>query len=152
MFFNQGAIVATAKYRMQGDTAGWRVQVWVSFGLALLACGVGVLRLPSQELDRAFLAVGFFFCLFTCFAVAKLLRDNREGQVDTSGWVLTVWVAFAAALSLTGWGLWRMAIMEWQKGYLLVCWLFLVSATFTLAKTIRDQHEANPPARGDLPE
>ncbi len=138
--------------QMQRDTGAWRVQVWVSFGLALLASGVGVLWLPSQELDRAFLAIGFFFCLFTCFAVAKLQRDNRHRQVDTSGWVMTVWVAFAAALTLTGWGLWRMALVEWQKGYMLVCWLFLVSTTFTLAKTIRDQHEAEQLERAPLPE
>ncbi|MET0333797.1 MAG: YiaA/YiaB family inner membrane protein [Rhizobacter sp.] len=130
------------QYVMQRDTASWQIQVWSSFGLALLACTVGVLRLPSQELDRAFLAIGFFFCLFTCFAVAKTQRDNRDEQVDTQGWVLAVWIAFAAAISLTGWGLWRMAISEWQKGYMVVAWLFLVSTTFTLSKTLRDKHDA----------
>ncbi len=136
------------RYVMQRDTAGWRVQVWSSFGLALLACTVGVLRLPSQELDRAFLAIGFFFCLFTCFAVAKLQRDNRDAQVDTQGWVVTVWVAFSAAVSLTAWGLWRMSIADWQKGYMVVSWLFLVSSTFSLAKLVRDQHEAELIERG----
>lgn len=126
----------------QRDTNGWVVQVWVSFALALAACAVGVLRLPSQELDRAFLAIGFFFCLFASFAVAKTLRDNRDGQVDTFGWIATVWIGFGAAVTLTGWGLWRMSIVEWQKGYMLVSWLFLVSTTFTLAKTIRDKHDA----------
>lgn len=130
------------QYVMQRDTASWHIQVWTSFGLAVLACTIGVLRLPSQELDRAFLAIGFVFCLFTCFAVAKTQRDNREDQVDTQGWVLAVWIAFAAAISLTGWGLWRMAILEWQKSYMVVAWLFLVSTTFTLAKTIRDKHDA----------
>ena len=52
-------------------------------------------------------------------------------------------VAFAAAFSLTAWGLWRMNIGEWQKGFMLVSWLFLVSSTFTVAKTIRDKHEAD---------
>jgi hypothetical protein len=126
----------------QRDTNGWTVQVWVSFALALTACATGVLKLPSQELDRAFLAIGFFFCLFASFAVAKTLRDNRDGQVDTFGWIATVWVGFGAAVTLTGWGLWRMSIVEWQKGYMLVSWLFLVSTTFTLAKTVRDKHDA----------
>ncbi len=130
------------QYVMQRDTGSWRIQVWLSFGLALLAAGVGVWQLPSQELDRAFLAIGFFFCLFTCFAVAKTQRDNRDEQVDTQGWVITVWIAFAAAISLTGWGLWRMSINEWQKSYMLVSWLFVVSSTFTLSKTIRDKYEA----------
>ena len=34
-----------------------------------------------------------------------------------------------------------MNIGEWQKGFMLVSWLFLVSSTFTVAKTIRDKHE-----------
>jgi hypothetical protein len=131
------------RYVMQRDTKGWRTQVWLSFVLAVLSSGVGVMFLPSQDLDRAFLAVGFFFCLFAAFAVAKTVRDNRDGQIDTASWVMTVWVALAAAVSLTGWGLWRMNIGEWQKGYMVVSWLFLISATFTLAKTVRDKHEAD---------
>jgi hypothetical protein len=128
----------------QRDTNGWRVQVWTSFGLALAASAAGVMMLPSKDLDRAFLAIGFFFCLFASFAVAKTLRDNRDGQVDTAGWIAMVWIAFGAAVSLTGWGLWRMAAVEqWQKGYVLISWLFLVSTTFTLAKMIRDKHDAD---------
>ncbi len=131
------------QYVMRRDTSSWRMQVWISFGLALGACASGVLQLPSAELDRAFLAIGFFFCLFSCFALSKTIRDNSDGQVDTNGWVITVWSAFAIAILLTAWGLWRMNIPAWQKSYMLVSWLFLVSATFTLAKTIRDRHEAN---------
>jgi len=62
--------------------------------------------------------------------------------VDTSSWVLAVWIAFAAAFALTAWGLWRMNIVDWQKGFMVVSWLYLVSSTFTVAKTVRDQHEA----------
>lgn len=131
------------QYMMQRDTGGWRMQVWISFGLAVLACAYGVLYMPAQELDRAFLAIGLFFCLFASFAVAKMVRDNRDGQVDTPSWVLTVWVAFTAAVVLTAWGLWRMSIPEWQKSYMIVSWLFLISTTFTLAKTVRDAHEAD---------
>jgi hypothetical protein len=130
------------QYVMQRDTSGWRMQVWLSFALALGACAIGVLYLPGQELDRAFLAIGLTFCLFASFAVAKTIRDNRDGQVDTSSWVLSVWIAFAAAFALTAWGLWRMNIVDWQKGFMVVSWLYLVSSTFTVAKTVRDQHEA----------
>lgn len=130
------------QYIMQRDTGGWRVQVWLSFAIAVSACSAGVIQLPGQELDRAFLALGLFFCLFTSFAVAKTVRDNKDGQVDTSSWVMTVWIAFAAAVSLTAWGLWRMNIPAWEKNYMVVSWLFLVSTTFTLAKTVRDGHEA----------
>lgn len=73
-----------SRYIMQRDTQGWRAQVWISFGIAILACAIGVLRLPGQELDRAFLAIDLFFCLFASFALAKTVRDNVDGQVDTS--------------------------------------------------------------------
>ena len=141
------------RYIMQRDTGGWRMQVWLSFGIALFACAVGVIRLPGQDLDRAFLALGLFFCLFSAFAVAKTIRDNRDGEVDTKSWVMTVWVAFAAAIALTAWGLWRMNIPGAEKNYMIVSWLFLVSSTFTLAKTIRDGHEAQLMERsGPVPE
>jgi hypothetical protein len=94
--------------------------------------------------------LGLFFSLFACFAVAKMIRDNRDGQVDTPSWVMTVWVAFAAAVLLTAWGLWRMNIPAAEKNYMVVSWLFLISTTFTLAKTIRDAHEADLMARSDL--
>jgi hypothetical protein len=46
-------------------------------------------------------------------------------------------------MSLTGWGLWRMGIQPVWKAYLLVSWLFLISTVFTLAKMLRDAHEAD---------
>ena len=130
------------QYIMQRDTSGWRRQVWISFLLAIAAAAMGIIQLPAQDLDRAFLAIGFFFCLFAVFAVSKTVRDNRDGQVDTSSWVMTGWVAFAAAVALTAWGLFRMNIPYWQKAYMVVSWLFLVSSAFTLAKMLRDGHEA----------
>jgi hypothetical protein len=129
------------QYIMQRDTNGWRMQVWLSFAIAIIACSAGVIQLPGQELDRAFLALGLVFCLFASFAVAKTIRDNRDGQMDTASWVMTVWIAFAAAIALTAWGLWRMNIPVWEKNYMVVSWLFLVSSTFTIAKTVRDSHE-----------
>ena len=74
--------MAKAQYIMQRDTAGWRNQVWLSFAAAICSCAAGVLQLPSQQLDRAFLAIGLFFCLFSSFTLAKTVRDNRDGQVD----------------------------------------------------------------------
>jgi hypothetical protein len=58
-------------------------------------------------------------------------------------WRLVVWGGFALAMALTGWGLWRMGIQPVWKAYLLVCWLFLISSVFTLAKTLRDAHDAD---------
>ena len=124
------------------DTKAWRTQVWLSFGIAISLCAIGLAWLPGDDIDRAFMVMGYVFCLSTAFALAKFIRDNQARAVDTPMWRLVVWGGFAFAMALTGWGLWRMGIQPVWKAYLLVCWLFLISSVFTLAKTLRDAHEA----------
>jgi hypothetical protein len=46
-------------------------------------------------------------------------------------------------VGLTGWGLLRMEINDTYKAFLGVSWLYLITCTFTLAKTLRDRHEAD---------
>ena len=125
------------------DTSAWRLQVWVSFGLSLTLCASGLAWLPGQELDRAFMVMGYVFCLSTAFALAKFIRDNQTRSVDTPMWRMVVWTGFALAMGLTVWGLWRMQIQPVWKAYLGVCWLYLISNVFTLAKMLRDAHEAD---------
>jgi len=126
------------------DSTAWRYQVWISFGIAISLCAIGLAWLPGQDLDRAFMVMGYVFCLSTAFALAKFVRDNQGSRpADTPMWRLVVWGGFALAMALTGWGLWRMEIQPVWKAYLLVCWLFLISTVFTLAKMLRDQHEAD---------
>ena len=125
------------------DTPAWTLQVWVSFVLSIVLCAVGVWNLPSQNLDRAFVAQGFLFSLFTSLALAKMIRDNRDGQQDTSSWVGTCWAGFASALLMSGWGLFRMDLEYWAKGFVAITWLYLVSSSFVLAKTLRDKQEAD---------
>lgn len=125
------------------DTNAWQLQVWISFGIAVFLCGVGLAWLPGQDLDRAFMVMGYIFCLSTAFFLAKFVRDNQHKTVDTPMWRLVVWTAFFVAMTLTGWGLWRMTINDTYKAFLLVSWLYLITTTFTLAKTLRDKHEAD---------
>ncbi len=128
---------------VQRDTRAWRIQVWVSFGLALLMCGAGLCWLPGADLDRAFMVMGYVFCLSSAFALSKFVRDNALAGNDTPLWSLVVWGGFALAMALTAWGLWRMDINPTWKAYLLVSWLFLISSAFTLAKTLRDAYDAD---------
>ena len=44
-------------------------------------------------------------------------------------------------MALTGWGLTQMEVNPTYKAFLGVGWLFLISSSFTLAKTLRDAHE-----------
>lgn len=125
------------------DTEAWIFQVWVSFGLAVALCATGIWKMPSESLDRAFIAIGYFFCLSSAFVLAKMARDNQHEQVDTPAWRIQVWMAFIVAVALTAWGLFRMQIGGWERGFMICAWLFLVSSSFTLAKTLRDRHEAD---------
>ena len=124
------------------DTKAWRVQVWISFGAAASLCATGLAWLPGQDIDRAFMVMGYLFCLSTAFALAKYVRDNESRRVDTPLWGLVVWGGFGFAMALTAWGLWGMQINPAYKAFLGVCWLYLISSVFTLAKTLRDAHEA----------
>jgi hypothetical protein len=124
------------------DTKAWKAQVWISFATAVTLCGTGLAYLPGQDLDRAFMVMGYVFCMSTAFALAKFVRDNELRRTDTPMWRLVVWGGFAFAMALTGWGLARMEVNPTYKAYLGVCWLFLISTVFTLAKTLRDAHEA----------
>ena len=131
-----------ARTETRTDTKAWKLQVWVSFGIAASLCGMGLAYLPGADLDRAFMVMGYMFCLSTAFALAKFVRDNEACKTDTPMWALVVWGGFALAMALTAWGLWRMDVNPTYKAFLGVSWLFLISTVFTLAKTLRDAHEA----------
>lgn len=136
------------KVLIHRDSKAWGLQVWVSFGLAVFLCGVGLAWLPGKDLDRVFMVMGYFFCLSAAFVLAKFVRDNEkaesEGRVaDTPLFKWVVWGGFFLAMGLTGWGLLRMEVNEAYKAFLGVSWLYLITCTFTLAKTLRDRHEAD---------
>ena len=130
------------------DSKAWQLQVWVSFLLAAFLCGVGLAWLPGRDLDRAFMVMGYFFCLSAAFVLAKFVRDNEKSKAqgrnaDTPMFRYVVWSAFFLAMGLTAWGLVRMEINDTYKAFLGVGWLYLITCTFTLAKTLRDDHEAD---------
>jgi hypothetical protein len=137
---------------IQRDTRAWQFQAWASFAIAVFLCATGLSWLPGEALDRAFMVMGYVFCLSTAFMLAKFVRDSQQAQqADASGaasrdvpmWRLVVWGSFFTAMGLTGWGLVRMEINDAYKAFLGVSWLFLISSAFTLAKTLRDRHEAD---------
>ncbi len=133
---------------MQRDTKAWTLQVWISFLLAVFFCGVGLATLPGRDLDRAFMVMGYFFCLSAAFVLSKFVRDHAVrsadgAAADTPMFKFVVWGGFFLAMGLTGWGLYRMDVSETYKAFLGIGWLYLITCTFTLAKTLRDRHEAD---------
>ncbi len=92
------------------DTRAWRMQVWISFFASASLCAIGLAWLPGRDLDRAFMVMGYVFCLSAAFALAKFIRDNATRSVDTPLWRVVVWAGFFVAMALTGWGLEQMDI------------------------------------------
>jgi hypothetical protein len=132
---------------VQRDTRAWQLQVWISFGIAVFLCAVGLAWLPGARLEQAFMVMGYVFCLSAAFVLAKFVRDNAptasRSAGDTPMWRLVVWGGFGVAMALTGWGLLGMQINETYKAFLGVSWLYLITSAFTLAKMLRDRHEAD---------
>ena len=61
---------------------------------------------------------------------------------SSSAWLAFVQIAFVIALGLMAAGIILLPVNWWMRGYLLMGLFFTVSATITLSKTLRDDHEA----------
>ena len=69
------------------------------------------------------------------------MTDNIIKQ-NTPAWRFQVWAAFVLSFASVLTGIIYMPGDPWIKGFLAMGFFFTVSACFTLAKTIRDDHEA----------
>lgn len=67
-------------------------------------------------------------------------NDNLDPH--TAAWSFQVWLSFGVALAMTVGGTLMLPVDWWIKGYLMMGQLFTVGSTFTLAKAVRDSHEA----------
>jgi hypothetical protein len=61
---------------------------------------------------------------------------------DTNAWILQVWASFILAVSATAFGIANLPVDMWVKGFMGMGLTFSVGSSFTLSKTIRDNHEA----------
>jgi hypothetical protein len=61
---------------------------------------------------------------------------------NTSAWITFSYAQFAVATIMSILGIWVLPIDLMAKGYLAMAVAFTVGAAFTLAKTVRDEHEA----------
>jgi hypothetical protein len=71
-----------------------------------------------------------------------LTMRTEEVQRDTSAWIFQVWVSFALAFGGTALGIVYLPIDPWLRAFMAMGLVFTVGSAFTLAKTLRDGHEA----------
>lgn len=70
------------------------------------------------------------------------MKQQITNQKDTTAWIIQVWLSFVLSLSATSVGIIYLPVDGWVKGYMGMGVLFSIGSTFTLAKTVRDNHEA----------
>jgi hypothetical protein len=61
---------------------------------------------------------------------------------NTGTWLTFTYVSFAVSVAMGAIGIWAMDANLWVKGYMAMAIVFMLGSTFTLAKTLRDEHEA----------
>lgn len=65
-----------------------------------------------------------------------------EHAKDTPAWIFQTWASFIIAVASTSIGIWYLPVTIWVQGFLAMGFLFSIGSSFTLAKTIRDNHES----------
>jgi hypothetical protein len=71
-----------------------------------------------------------------------VMTSNESISRDTPAWRFQVWAAFAIAFGATTIGMLYMPISAWLRAFLAMGYFFSLASSFTLAKTLRDEHEA----------
>jgi len=149
---------------LKGSSSNY-MQVWTSFGVSGLVAATGLYFMDLSMERKGFLGMGYLFMTASSFTLAKTIRDREEADklqrltqtgiikakdskliIDslrgTSSWFIQVGTAFATSVVIVGIGLYHMPISMERKGFLGMGALFLLSSTFNLAKTVRDQADA----------
>jgi len=124
------------------DTPAWIFQSWAAFGISIAVAVWGIWSLNVEGFVRGFLALTTFGLMNSTFTLSKTVRDNQEQKIDNSAWIMQTWGAFAVFFVSLGFGVVWLPVDQNGKAFVAVGALFLVASTFTLAKTVRDNHEA----------
>lgn len=70
------------------------------------------------------------------------MSKMETGSIHSPAWVVQTWLSFVLACGVTGMGIWFLPVDVWVKAFMAMGLLFSVGSTFSLAKTVRDQHES----------
>ena len=64
-------------------------------------------------------------------------------DTQTPAWITFSYVSFCTAVTMAALGIVYLPLDLWMRGYLGMAALFLVHASISLTKTLRDRHEAD---------
>jgi hypothetical protein len=67
---------------------------------------------------------------------------SEDVQRDTPAWIFQVWASFAISVGTTAVGIVYLPLDPWIRAFFGMGLLFSVGSALTLAKTLRDNHEA----------
>ncbi|MBM7112758.1 YiaA/YiaB family inner membrane protein [[Archangium] primigenium] len=73
--------------------------------------------------------------------MSRPTHHNAIKQGHSGAWIIQTWLSFVLAIGVTSVGIWNLPVDGWQKAFLAMGMVFSVGSTFTLSKTVRDQHE-----------
>ena len=65
-------------YTTQRPTSAWIAFGYLSFAVAIVMVGGGILLLPSDWWVKGYFAMGALLLIQSCFALAKNMRDVHE--------------------------------------------------------------------------
>ena len=65
-------------------TTAFFVQSIASFGISVVAVGIGIAYLPVDVWIRSFLMIGMLFVVSSAFTLAKCVRDQQEVSAVTT--------------------------------------------------------------------
>ncbi len=67
---------------------------------------------------------------------------HKRRNPNTTAWKFQVWASFVLSSTITGLGVLYLPVDVWTKGFLGMGLLFTIGSCFSLAKTVRDEHES----------
>lgn len=135
------------RYMLRPDTRAWIAQAWLFFAMACAAELTAIWCLELVVELKLLLTVILAATVYICFALAKTIRDNRDGRRDTEAWInmtygMAIWMVLALTFGIL------FVTPDWQERLLLGIGLaWTIETALVLAKTIRDQHEARHDAQ-----
>lgn len=133
---------------LPANTPAWTFQCWASFVIALVVLMRGAWLIQIDPWVRGFMVIACLFTIGSSFTLSKTLRDNRVSAFDTPAWIFFAWASFATSAIATFTGIYWLPIGGWAQGFFVAAVFFQIQASFSLSKTVRDNHEANQRLKG----